>query len=76
MADGYLNFDTKINEKGFNDGINKLCGLGKSGLSVISKTMTGAIAAVGAAGTAIVKSSLDVVAEMEQIGRASCRERV
>lgn len=66
MADGYLNFDTKINEKGFNDGVNKLCGLGKTGLSVVSKTMTGAIAAVGAAGAAIVKSSLDVVAEMEQ----------
>lgn len=66
MADGYLNFDTKINEQGFNDGISKLSGLGKSGLSAISKAMTGAIAAVGAGTTAIVKSSLDVVANMEQ----------
>ena len=40
MADGYLNFDTKINEKGFNDGISKLGSLGKSGLSIVSKTMT------------------------------------
>ena len=60
MADGYLNFDTKINESGFNEGINKLGSLGKSGLSVVSKAMTGAVAA------AIVKSSLGVVANMEQ----------
>ncbi len=66
MADGYLNFDTKINEKGFNDGISKLGSLGKSGLSIVSKTMTGAIAAVGTGAAAIIKSSLDVVANMEQ----------
>ena len=66
MADGYLNFDTKINEKGFNEGINKLGSLGKSGLSVVSKAMTGAVAAVGAGAAAIVKSSLGVVANMEQ----------
>lgn len=66
MADGYLNFDTKINEKGFNDGISKLGKLGKSGLSVVSKAMTGAVAAVGTGAAAIVKSSLDVVANMEQ----------
>ena len=66
MADGYLNFDTKINEKGFNDGISKLGSLGKSGLSIVSKAMTGAIAAVGTGAAAIIKSSLGVVANMEQ----------
>lgn len=66
MADGYLNFDTKINENGFNEGINKLGSLGKSGLSVVSKAMIGAVAAVGAGAAAIVKSSLGVVANMEQ----------
>lgn len=66
MADGYLNFDTKINENGFNEGINKLGSLGKNGLSVVSKAMTGAVAAVGAGAAAIVKSSLGVVANMEQ----------
>ena len=66
MADGYLNFDTKINEKGFNDGISKLGSLGKAGLSTVSKAMTGAIAAVGTGATAIIKSSLGVVANMEQ----------
>lgn len=66
MADGYLNFDTKINEKGFNDGISKLGKLGKSGLSIVSKAITGTIAAVGTGAAAIIKSSLGVVANMEQ----------
>nr|DAZ45399.1 MAG TPA: tail tape measure protein [Caudoviricetes sp.] len=66
MADGYLNFDTKINEKGFNDGIKKLGSLGKSGLSVVTKATAGAVAAIGTGAAAIVKTSLDVVANMEQ----------
>lgn len=66
MADGYLNFDTKINEKGFNEGVSKLSALGKSGLSIVSKAMTGAVAAVGTAAGVIIKSSLGVVANMEQ----------
>ena len=66
MADGRLNFDTKINEKGFNEGVNKLSALGKSGLSIVSKAMTGAVAAVGTAAGVIIKSSLGVVANMEQ----------
>ena len=66
MADGYLNFDTKINEKGFNEGVSKLSSLGKSGLSIVSKAMTGAVATVGTAAGVIIKSSLDVVANMEQ----------
>lgn len=66
MADGYLNFDTKINEKGFNEGVSKLSGLGKSGLSIVSKAMTGAVAAVGTAAGVIIKSSLGVVANMDQ----------
>lgn len=46
MADGYLNFDTKINEKGFNSGISSL---GKSissigsGISSIGSTLTKSI---------------------------------
>lgn len=66
MADGHLNFDTKINEKGFNEGVSKLSALGKSGLSIVSKAMTGAVAAVGTAAGVIIKSSLGVVANMEQ----------
>jgi hypothetical protein len=66
VADGYLNFDTKINEKGFNEGVGKLSKLGKSGLSIVSKAMTGAVVAVGTAAGAIIKLSLGVVANMEQ----------
>ena len=66
MEDGRLNFDTKINEKGFNEGVSKLSALGKSGLSIVSKAMTGAVAAVGTAAGVIIKSSLGVVANMEQ----------
>lgn len=67
MADGHLIFDTKIDEGGFNKGISKLTGLGKNGLSVVSKTMTGSLAAIGATTGAVVKSSFDVVANMEQL---------
>ena len=66
MADGYLNFDTKINEKGFNEGISKLGKLGKSGLSAVSKATAASLAAVGAASGVIVKTSLGIVADMEQ----------
>ena len=66
MSDGYLNFDTKINEQGFNEGISKLNNLAKSGVSVAGKALAGITAAVGASAAAMVKSSLDVVASMEQ----------
>lgn len=66
LADGYLNFDTKINEKGFNEGISKLGKLGKSGLSAVSKATAASVAAVGAAAGVIVKTSLGIVADMEQ----------
>lgn len=66
MSDGHLNFDTKIDEKGFNEGIGKLGNLAKSSVSVIGKAMVGATAAVTAAGVAMTKASLDVVASMEQ----------
>ena len=34
MADGYLNFDTKINENGFNKGISNLSKIATTGLGV------------------------------------------
>lgn len=66
MADGHLNFDTKIDEHGFNEGVSKLGNLAKSSVSVIGKAMVGATAAVTAVGVAMTKASLDVVASMEQ----------
>lgn len=70
MADGYLNFDTKINEKGFNDGINKLCGLGGKGvgsIAGIASKANGIFAALSSSvAGVIIKQSLGVVANMEQ----------
>lgn len=67
MADGFLNFDTKINESGFNKGIDKLNGAAKSGASAVGKTLAGMGAALGAAMavsgiavTGLTKSFLDL----------------
>lgn len=61
-TDGHLNFDTKINESGFNKGISKLGGLAKVGVASIGAMMGAGIAAFGA----VTKASLDSVASMEQ----------
>ena len=70
MADGYLNFDTKINEKGFNDGINKLCGLAGKGvgsIAGIASKANGIFTALSSSvAGVIIKQSLGVVANMEQ----------
>lgn len=54
-ADGHLNFDTKIDESGFSDGINKLNGLAKSGVAAVGKALAGVTAALGAGAVAGVK---------------------
>ncbi len=64
LADGYLNFDTKINEKGFNDGISKLGKLGKSGLKVATRAVTALGAAAGTGIAAAVKVGAAFEAEM------------
>lgn len=61
-SDGNLNFDTKIDESGFNKGISKLGGLAKAGVASIGAMMGAGIAAFGA----VTKASLDSVASMEQ----------
>lgn len=54
-ADGHLNFDTRIDESGFSDGINKLNGLAKSGIATVGKALAGVTAALGAGAVAGVK---------------------
>ena len=54
-ADGHLNFDTEINEKGFSSGITKLGGIAKNGLSILSGAIAGVSAAMGAGVAAGVK---------------------
>lgn len=54
-ADGHLNFDTKIDEGGFNKGISKLEGLAKKGAAAAGKALAGVTAALGAGVAAGVK---------------------
>lgn len=46
-ADGHLNFDTKIDEKGFSSGISRLGGIAKTGLGVLGKAVAGVTTAMG-----------------------------
>lgn len=71
MADGYLNFDTKINEKGFNEGISKLGKLGKSGISIATKALTAIGTATGAGIAASVKVGAAFEAEMSKVSAIS-----
>ena len=64
LADGYLNFDTKINEKGFNDGISKL---GK----VATRAVTALGAAAGTGIAAAVKVGAAFEAEMSKVSAIS-----
>lgn len=54
-VDGHLNFDTRIDEKGFDTGVKKLTGLAKSGVSAVGTALAGVTAALGAGVTAGVK---------------------
>lgn len=55
MADGSLLFDTHIDGSGFEDGVNKLGGSAKKGLSAVSKIITAVI------GSAVVKTGAECV---------------
>lgn len=55
MADGYLNFDTKINEAGFNKGISKLSNIAQTGLGVVvGNIATSALQKIGQLGSELV----------------------
>ena len=71
MADGYLNFDTKINEKGFNEGVSKLGNLGKSGLKIGAGALTGVATAAGTGIAAAVKVGATFEAEMSKVSAIS-----
>ena len=55
MADGHLNFDTKIDESGFNSGVSRLGKIAKTGLGVLATAVAGVTAAMGAGVVAGVK---------------------
>lgn len=59
-ADGHLNFDTKIDEKGFSGGIKKLGSIAKGGLSILGGAIAGVTGAMGAGITAGMKYNADM----------------
>lgn len=63
MADGYLNFDTKIDESGFNSGISKLGGIAKTGFAAVGAAAVGAVTGVAL----LTKSAVTAYAEFEQL---------
>ena len=68
MADGYLNFDTKINESGFNKGISNLSKIATTGLGVaVGNAITKVVDKVGSIGTAAVKVGMNFEAEMSKV---------
>ena len=72
MADGYLNFDTKINESGFNKGISNLSKIATTGLGVaVGNAITKVVDTVGSIGTAAVKVGMNFEAEMSKVASIS-----
>lgn len=61
-ADGHLNFDTKIDEKGFSSGIGKLGGIAKGGLAILGASVAG----ITTAFAGMSKAALGSVASLEQ----------
>lgn len=66
-ADGHLNFDTKINESGFNAGLGKLGRLAAGGLSILGQTVMGVTATMGAGAAAAIKVGSDFEAQMSKV---------
>lgn len=72
MTDGYLNFDTKINEKGFNEGVSKISKIATTGLGVaVGNAMTKVAGKVGEIGTAAIKVGMTFEAEMSKVSAIS-----
>ena len=61
--DGTLKFDTKINEKGFQDGVNTIGTAAKTALSATAKIIGTSATAIAGLGTAAVKVGMDMLQE-------------
>lgn len=59
-ADGHLNFDTKVDEKGLSGGIKKLGSIAKGGLSILGGAVAAVTGAMGAGITAGMKYNADM----------------
>lgn len=59
-ADGHLNFDTKIDEKGFSSGVSRLGSVAKTGLGVLGTAVGAVTTAMGAGITAGIKYNANI----------------
>ncbi len=76
-SDGTLKFDTLIDSKGFQKGIDSIGGIAQKGMQATSAILTGAATAIAGLGTAAVKVGADFEAAMsnvEAISGASGKE--
>lgn len=72
MADGQLNFDTKINEKGFNQGVSKISRIATTGLGVaVGNAITKAVGKIGELGAASIKVGMAFESEMSKVSAIS-----
>lgn len=67
MADGSLVFDTKIDNKGFNNGVKKLQSVGSKAFKAVGKSAIAASAAIGGLGAAAIKVGSDFEKGMSQV---------
>lgn len=59
-ADGHLNFDTKIDEKGFSSGVSRLGSVAKTSLGVLGTAVGAVTTAMGAGITAGIKYNANI----------------
>ncbi len=69
--DGTLKFDTKIDEKGFQDGVSSIGTAAKSALSATTKIIGASATAIAGLGTAAVKVGMDFEASMSNVAAIS-----
>lgn len=69
--DGTLKFDTSIDSKGFQSGIDGIGSIAEKGLKVTGAILAGTATAIGAIGTASVKVGSDFEASMSKVAAIS-----
>ena len=66
-VDGSLKFDTKIDDSGFNSGVNKLGSVASKGMKLVGAAFATATAAVSGMGMAAIKVGSDFEAQMSRV---------
>lgn len=69
--DGTLKFDTAIDAKGFQNGIDSIANIAEKGLKATTAILTGAATAIGTMATAAVKAGSDFEGAMSKVGAIS-----